>query len=32
VRGLGDGVSYRDVSFDLREGEIVGLAGLIGAG
>ncbi len=32
VRGLSDGDSYRDVSFDLREGEIVGLAGLVGAG
>ncbi len=32
VRGLGDGHRYRDISFDLREGEIVGLAGLIGAG
>ena len=32
VRGLGDGKRYRDVSFDLRRGEIVGLAGLIGAG
>jgi ABC-type sugar transport system ATPase subunit len=32
VRGLGDGKRYSDVSFDLREGEIVGVAGLIGAG
>ena len=32
VRGLGDGRRYRDISFDLRQGEIVGLAGLIGAG
>ena len=32
VRGLGDGRRYTDVSFDLREGEIVGLAGLVGAG
>jgi ABC-type sugar transport system ATPase subunit len=32
VRGLGDGKRYQDISFDLREGEIVGLAGLIGAG
>jgi ABC-type sugar transport system ATPase subunit len=32
IRGLSDGENYRDVSFDLREGEIVGLAGLVGAG
>ena len=32
VRGLSDDQNYRDVSFDLHEGEIVGLAGLIGAG
>jgi ABC-type sugar transport system ATPase subunit len=32
VRGLGDGKRYNDVSFDLRQGEIVGVAGLIGAG
>jgi len=32
VRGLGDGKRYNDISFDLRQGEIVGLAGLIGAG
>ena len=32
VHGLSDGESYRDVSFDLHEGEIVGLAGLVGAG
>jgi ABC-type sugar transport system ATPase subunit len=32
VRGLGDDRRYRDISFDLRQGEIVGLAGLIGAG
>ncbi|WP_182084166.1 sugar ABC transporter ATP-binding protein [Aureimonas sp. ME7] len=32
VEGLGDGERYRDVSFELRRGEIVGLAGLIGAG
>jgi len=32
VRGLGDGRRYNDVSFDLRRGEIVGFAGLVGAG
>jgi ABC-type sugar transport system ATPase subunit len=32
VRGLGDGTRYRDISFDLHAGEIVGLAGLVGAG
>ena len=32
VRNLGDGKRYNDVSFDLRRGEIVGLAGLVGAG
>jgi ABC-type sugar transport system ATPase subunit len=32
VSGLSDGRRYNDVSFDLREGEIVGVAGLIGAG
>jgi ABC-type sugar transport system ATPase subunit len=32
VRGLTDNKRYHDISFDLREGEIVGLAGLIGAG
>jgi len=32
VRGLGDGRRFRDVSFALRRGEILGIAGLIGAG
>lgn len=32
VRGLTDEGRYRDVSFDLRLGEILGVAGLIGAG
>jgi ribose transport system ATP-binding protein len=32
VTGLGDGKRFRDVSFVLRRGEILGVAGLIGAG
>jgi ABC-type sugar transport system ATPase subunit len=32
VRDLGDDKRYNGISFDLGEGEIVGLAGLIGAG
>lgn len=32
VRNLNRGAVLRDVSFDVHEGEIVGLAGLIGAG
>ncbi|MEO7221139.1 MAG: sugar ABC transporter ATP-binding protein [Devosia sp.] len=32
VKGLGDGKRFRDVSFVLRKGEILGIAGLIGAG
>lgn len=31
VRGL-SGAGYHDISFDLREGEILGVAGLVGAG
>jgi len=32
VRNLSRGREYHDVSFDLRRGEILGLAGLVGAG
>lgn len=32
VTGLGRDGLFRDVSFDVRQGEIVGMAGLIGAG
>ncbi len=32
VRGIGDGRRVRDVSFDLHPGEVLGLAGLVGAG
>ncbi len=32
VRGLSAGRRVRDVSFDIRRGEILGLAGLVGAG
>ncbi|CAA0100447.1 Galactose/methyl galactoside import ATP-binding protein MglA [Starkeya nomas] len=32
VRGLSDGRRFEDVSFELRHGEILGFAGLIGAG
>lgn len=32
VEGLGRGDVVRDVSFEVREGEILGLSGLIGAG
>lgn len=32
VRGLGSGDKVRDVSFDLHPGEILGIAGLVGAG
>ncbi|MCR6498070.1 sugar ABC transporter ATP-binding protein [Shinella sp. CPCC 101442] len=32
VDGIGDGLRFRDVSFDLRRGEILGIGGLIGSG
>ncbi|MFB3920606.1 MAG: sugar ABC transporter ATP-binding protein [Terriglobia bacterium] len=32
VRNLGRGTDFADVTFSLRHGEIVGLAGLVGAG
>ena len=32
VRGLGDGKRVHGVSFDLHPGEVLGLAGLVGAG
>jgi ribose transport system ATP-binding protein len=32
ARGLGLGTAYRDVSFDLHAGEILGIAGVIGSG
>ena len=32
VRGLAHGTRFRDVSFTLHRGEILGLAGLVGAG
>ncbi|MGO4334693.1 sugar ABC transporter ATP-binding protein [Labrys sp. KB_33_2] len=32
VDGLSDGVHFKDISFELRRGEVLGVAGLIGAG
>ncbi len=32
VRGVGDGHFVKDCSFDLHEGEVLGFAGLVGAG
>ena len=32
VRGLSDGARFHDVGFTLRRGEVLGLAGLVGAG
>ena len=32
VRGMSDGHQVRDVSFTVRSGEVLGLAGLVGAG
>jgi len=32
VDGLGDGARFHDISFDLRQGEILGIGGLIGSG
>jgi ABC-type sugar transport system ATPase subunit len=32
VRNLSSGLRFRDVSFSLRAGEVVGMAGLVGAG
>ncbi len=32
VRNLRDGAKVKDVSFDLRRGEVLGLAGIVGAG
>ena len=32
VKGLSRGTAFRSVSFDLKAGEVVGMAGLVGAG
>jgi ribose transport system ATP-binding protein len=32
VRNMGDGVRVHDCSFDLHQGEVLGIAGLVGAG
>ena len=32
VKGAGRGAVFQDISFDLREGEILGFSGLVGAG
>ncbi len=32
VEGLSSGKKFKDISFDVRKGEILGIAGLIGAG
>jgi len=32
VKGLSSGKKFKDVSFDVRKGEILGIAGLVGAG
>jgi ABC-type sugar transport system ATPase subunit len=32
VRGLSRGTAFRDISFRVRQGEVVGMAGLVGAG
>jgi len=32
VKEISDGVNFKNISFDLKEGEILGFAGLIGAG